>query len=446
MTLIITSFRDAEGPCSALVSLIYVLIRRQTHDKCHGPTLIVMPVAANLDVLQPTALAGRSVRTTWTYTLGCMVFILLVLDFMLFALALEPATPPLESVTGILLISLACAVAAQIRYCWFLRAGLGGGLPHVAWNLALIGTSAVVWILGLFATTNALMWSVPLWLAACLIACLLPTRQRLATLAAGLALTALHPVAYQLLHHRSYAFPEDSGLRMLFSYAALMPVVLISSLWWWRIVVELDRHRLMAGELAVAQERLRFASDLHDIQGHHLQVIALKSELAERLLTIDAAAARGHIHDVRLTAKQALEETRSLVSGYRGTVLENELENAREVLSAAGAHCELTIDPIPGNPDVHKALAMAVREATTNILRHSNATNASITLSASANSCSLTIKNNGVTNGTPAVQTLGNGLAGLRERLSALGGQLQTTMDAERFELLASIPSKGIAP
>lgn len=404
-----------------------------------------MPADTNPETLEPTARPGRSVRTTWTYTLGCMVFILLVLDFALVVLALEPEPPRFDAVAGLLLISLVCAVAAQIRYCWFLRAGLSGGLPHIAWTLALVLPSAVVWVIGLFSTANTLMWSLPLWLAACLIACLLPVGQRLFALAAGLALSLLHPVAYSLLHQQNYAFPEDPGVRMLFSYAAMMPVVLISSLWWWRIVVELDRHRLLAGELAVAQERLRFAADLHDIQGHHLQVIALKSELAERLLTLDVEAARGHIHDSRLIAKKALEETRSLVSGYRGTVLETELENAREVLSAAGAHCELTIDPLPENPDVHKALAMAVREATTNILRHSDATMASITLEASTNSCSLTISNNGVSSEPVVRRTPGNGLAGLRERIAALGGQLKTTLDAEHFELQASVPCKGSA-
>ncbi|MET3904017.1 histidine kinase [Paenarthrobacter sp. 4246] len=404
-----------------------------------------MSAATTREVPQPTSRPGRSVRTTWTYTLGSMVFILVVLDFMLIILALEAFSSHSDGANGLLLLALFSAVAAQIRYCWFLRAGLNGGLPSTPWTLALLVSSVAVWVLGLISTTsNALMWSLPLWLAACLVACLLPSRQRLAVLGAGLATTLLHPTIYSLIHGHGYTFPEEPGLRMLLSYAALMPVVLMSSLWWWRIVVELDRHRLMAGELAVAQERLRFAADLHDIQGHHLQVIALKSELAERLLTVDLDAARGHIHDARLIAKQALEETRSLVSGYRGTVLENELENAREVLSASGAHCELTIDAVPGNPDVHKALAMAVREATTNILRHSNATLASITLEASADSCSLTIRNNGVTSDSLVNLLPGNGLAGLRERISALGGQVETILDAERFELQASVPTKGI--
>lgn len=223
-----------------------------------------------------------------------------------------------------------------------------------------------------------------------------------------------------------------------------MPLLLISSLWWWRVVVELDRHRVMAGELAVAQERLRFAADLHDIQGHHLQVIALKSELAERLLDLNPEAARENIRETRLIAKQALEETRSLVSGYRETSLEDELENAREVLTAAGANCELTLETLPPEPEAQQALAMTVREATTNILRHSEATHTTISMTATRGGTTLTIRNDGL-DGTPSsvFVTPGTGLLGLHDRLEAVGGTLHTTMDTGLFEILAWVPSQG---
>src|SRR5690606_35384605 len=130
------------------------------------------------------------------------------------------------------------------------------------------------------------------------------------------------------------------------------------------------------------RERLRFAADLHDIQGHHLQVIALKSELAERLLDTNPDAAREHIHETRTIARQALEETRSLVYGYRDVALADELENAREVLAAAGARCELDIGVLPDDAEARRTLALVVREATTNILRHSAATKAWIRLGA----------------------------------------------------------------
>ncbi|MBF2720921.1 histidine kinase, partial [Psychrobacter sp. NG254] len=171
-----------------------------------------------------------------------------------------------------------------------------------------------------------------------------------------------------------------------------------------------------------------FASDLHDIQGHHLQVIALKSELAERMLAIDPEAAREHIHETRMIAKQALEETRSLVAGYREVELDNELENAREVLAAAGAQCDLAVG--------------TVREATTNILRHSEATQVSIQLDSNDSESTLVISNNELRSSASAGEVLGSGLVGLRSRVATLGGTLDTAVDdaGDRFELSVRIP------
>lgn len=399
-----------------------------------------MPAPATPEMLHPAASPGRSVRTTWTYTLGSIVFVLAVLDAMLVTIALEDFTAGNDAGNWLPLAALLLSMAVQLRYCWFLRAGLGGGLPGSGWTLALLLPAAASWALGFTASGNGLMHAVPLWLAVTLMACLLPPTPRWWVLAAGLALALLPAAIQQGSAGMPRAFPDDAASRMLLAYAALMPFMVVTSLWWWRVVVELDRHRLMAGELAVTQERLRFAADLHDIQGHHLQVIALKSELAERLLASDPEAARENIHETRLIAKQALEETRSLVSGYRETSLENELENAREVLSAAGASCELRLAPIPADPATHKALAMAVREATTNILRHSDATAATITVAATPAGVSLAVGNNGAPS---TASGTGTGLLGLRARLEALGGTLETSMDSGRFELAAWIPSKG---
>lgn len=392
-------------------------------------------------VISADAGPGRSVQTTWTYTLGSMVFVLVMLDAALLAMALPSFKKWDDAVAGLLLVALVAASAMHVRYSWFLRAGLGGGLPRPAWTAALLMPGAAAWVLGLFSPENTAISTIPLWLAACLISCLLPTRARLAVLAAGLGVALVHPVLFGLVTGQPYSWGSGSGMMMAYFYAAFMPLMLLSSLWWWEKVVELDRHRRMAGELAVAQERLRFAADLHDIQGHHLQVIALKSELAERLLTRDVEAARGHIHETRMIAKQALEETRSLVSGYREIALDNELENAREVLNAAGAQCELTLDPLPGNPAVHRALAMSVREATTNILRHSEATRASITLSTSPTGCSLAISNNGAAPSPPSSKAPSSGLAGLRARVEALGGTLESKLSADRFELRVWVPT-----
>lgn len=399
---------------------------------------------ASPDAEQPEH--GRGVHATWTYTLGSIVFVVLVLACVLVLMAVSEFNDSPTPAVGAVLVAILASTAVQLRYCWFLRRGRGGGLPRPAWTAALLASASAAWVFGLFAPGLGLVSAFPLWMALCLMACLLPTRQRRLLLASGLAAVAVHPVLIVALGGTPVMLPAGDGPWLLICYGALFPVMLLSGLWWWEIVVELDQNRRAAAELAVARERLRFASDLHDIQGHHLQVIALKSELAERLLNIDVEAARANIHETRLIAKQALEETRLLVAGYREVALDEELENAREVLSAAGAECELDVDPLPADAELHRALALTVREATTNILRHSSASRAAIRLRVTHDGCVLTISNNGVPDAGAADDARGSGLAGLRERVAALGGQLDAASDGDGFELRVRVPARVAAP
>jgi two-component system sensor histidine kinase DesK len=385
---------------------------------------------------------SRGVAATWSYTLSSILFIVVVLNAVVLFIAAERDASSQTPLDKILLILMVLAAAAQLRYCWFLRVGRGGGLPRAAWTVALMVPAAAVWLLGLFASGGGVLAAFPLWVALCLLACLVPSRPRWLLLAAGLALLLAHPLLAATLSGSTYEFSIGVSGWLLPVYGLLLPVMLLSSLWWWEIVVKLDQHRLTAAELAVTRERLRFAADLHDIQGHHLQVIALKSELAERLLDIDVEAARANIHETRLIAKQALEETRLLVAGYREVALDEELENAREVLSAAGADCELDVDALPADAELHRALAMTVREATTNILRHSSATRAAIRLRVTSDGCALSISNNGVSDAGGADDARGSGLSGLRDRVAALGGQLDAAAIGDRFELRVQVPAR----
>ena len=320
----------------------------------------------------------RSVHTTWAYTLSSIVFFFVVIDLWPVIVAIQEFVLSGSILDALLMVLVVVTAAIHIRYCWFLRVGRGGGLPQTAWTIALVAPAASIWILGLFRPSSAMLLGIPLWLSLCLIACLVPRPRRRVLLVAGFVLLLGHPALSYLVSGTTTTAFSDRGAWMVAFYGLVLPAILLSSLWWWEIVVTLDRHRSTAAELAVTQERLRFAADLHDIQGHHLQVIALKSELAERMLTIDVESARVHIHETRLIAKQALEETRLLVAGYRDVALDDELENAREVLTAAGTDCELTLDPLPTDIDLRRALGMTVREATTNILRHSDAMHTTI--------------------------------------------------------------------
>lgn len=411
--------------------------------------------------------SARGVHATWLYTLSSIVFVFGVLDaILLLSLSERYADDPdplIAALGGLVLVS----AITHVRYCWFLRVGRGGGLPAAGWTVALLAPAVAAWLLGLVAPGGALLGAFPLWIAICLVAALLPTPARWSLIAVGAVLTAGHPLLTTALAGGSPDLLTGPGAGALYFYGLVLPFVVLTSLWWWQIVVELDRHRRTAGELAVTQERLRFASDLHDIQGHHLQVISLKSELAERLLAIDPDAAREHLHEVRLIAKQALEETRRLVAGYREVALDDELENAREVLAAAGASCDLRVGDLPADAATRSVLASVVREATTNILRHSEAAHVRIALATSADAVTLEVENDGVTDAAgptgaagladaagPAGAAApagagghvpGSGLAGLRERLAAVGGRLEAGVvpPGDRFALRARVPVPG---
>ncbi len=216
----------------------------------------------------------------------------------------------------------------------------------------------------------------------------------------------------------------------------------LATLWTWRVAVQLDEARRRAAALAVANERLRFAADLHDIQGHHLQVIALKSELAGRLLAADPEAARHEIDEVQRLAADARRDTRAVVQGYRRTSLDAEIANATSVLASAGIDAQLHVDPdvhVEGlTEDARHLLGLVVREAITNVLRHSTATRADIGLRRDDDTL-LTVTNDGVH--TDPTTADGGGLHDLAERLQAGGATLIWRRDGDRFEVHATLPT-----
>ena len=136
---------------------------------------------------------------------------------------------------------------------------------------------------------------------------------------------------------------------------------------------ELTEARAELALTAVTAERERFARDLHDLLGHSLSVIAIKAELAGRLLELDPERAAAEVGDVEQVARQSLREVRQAVSGYRQPTLEGELEGARVALSAAGIEAEFERAPVTLDPEVEAVLAWAVREGATNVIRHSGA-------------------------------------------------------------------------
>ncbi|MFJ6988578.1 MULTISPECIES: sensor histidine kinase [unclassified Streptomyces] len=200
-------------------------------------------------------------------------------------------------------------------------------------------------------------------------------------------------------------------------------------------VRELRAAREELARRAVAEERLRFSRDLHDLLGHTLSVIVVKSEAARRLAGRDPEAAVAQITDIETVGRQALTEIREAVTGYRAGGLTAELDSARSALTAAGVEPVLHRSGPPLAPRTDTLLGWVLREAVTNVIRHSGATRCAITVERTPEEARLTVTDDGTpttADGTakstgpgPGTGTgTGTGLTGLRERLTAAGGSL----------------------
>ena len=157
-----------------------------------------------------------------------------------------------------------------------------------------------------------------------------------------------------------------SGVWWVFTYALFC----VAQVWIWDVTLRLDKARTAEAEVAVLRERLRFAGDLHDIQGHQLQAIALKAQLAARLIGVDDELARRHAGDAHALALEALGETRELVQGYRRVGLAVELANAVGILRAAGVDAAVAGTPEAVPVALQPLFGSLVREGATNLLRH----------------------------------------------------------------------------
>ncbi|MDT0570573.1 histidine kinase [Streptomyces sp. DSM 3412] len=233
----------------------------------------------------------------------------------------------------------------------------------------------------------------------------------------------------------------------------------VFSVWLLRAVYELDDARDTRARLAVAEERLRFGRDLHDVIGRNLAVIALKSELAVQLARRERPEAVEQMIEVQRIAHESQREVREVVRGYREADLGVELSGAQGVLAAAGIDCSVDGADTAGLPgEVQSALAWVVREATTNVLRHGNADQCAVVLRVGEGQVVLTVENDGIRagggeeagagrsvgSGSGAGTGSGSGLAGLRERLAVVDGTLEAgPVDGEAFRVVARVPLRS---
>ncbi|MEV1246208.1 sensor histidine kinase [Nonomuraea sp. NPDC050022] len=229
------------------------------------------------------------------------------------------------------------------------------------------------------------------------------------------------------------------------------------------VIGELNQTRRRLAEAAVAEERLRFSRDLHDLLGHTLSVIVVKAEAVRRLARRDPGQAERQAADIEAVGRQALTEVREAVTGYRAGSLADELARARDALAAAGVRARVRRTGPPPAAQAEALLGWVVREGVTNIIRHSGATEAEIDLTG----LTLTIRDNGpdrprptksgsspdgpTESGTdgprptespgPQPAESGSGLRGLVERLSQAGGSVEAgPHPGGGFELTATLP------
>ncbi|MFB7982782.1 sensor histidine kinase [Streptomyces vinaceus] len=331
-----------------------------------------------------------------------------------------------------------------------LRVGLRDGASHRAWDwpwvgsAAATGLTAAVSVLALHSygplaasgTAELLVAGTIVFLAGPLVIAW-PVKESLALILALSACVAAIATGMNVPR----GFMTKAALDTLVGTSAF-GITYRFSAWALGVVRELRRTREVQAQLAVAEERLRFARDLHDVLGHNLTVIALKSELAAALTTRGTPAA-AQMTEVQLIARDSQDEMRAVIRGYRSRDLTTELKGAHAVLKAADIDCAIEVEiESQGclDRETQMALAWVVREGTTNVLRHSDAKECSIRLSASGETVTLRVENDGVY-GTAMPDISRAGLVGLRERLDTLGGTLDAkSLDNGRFVLSVHLP------
>jgi two-component system, NarL family, sensor histidine kinase DesK len=217
------------------------------------------------------------------------------------------------------------------------------------------------------------------------------------------------------------------------------------------MVAEVSRSRAELARLAVAQERLRFSRDVHDLLGYSLSTITLKCELVHRLVPQQNSRVQQELSEILQTSRQALADVRAVASGYRQMSLSAEAATARSMLAAVGISVTSHVDCGPLPDLVDTVLASVLREGLTNVLRHSKAEHCAIEARRAGRGVRLTLVNDGV--GKPSTILRadstdgGSGIGNLKVRLESLGGRLRAGVRSDgRFELRAELDVPKDAP
>ncbi|MEU1304521.1 sensor histidine kinase [Streptomyces shenzhenensis] len=306
-----------------------------------------------------------------------------------------------------------------------------GGLARVA--VPCLAVTAGVWLFGaLVAGSGKAVFGLSI------VGPLAVPRLRRHRGAAAVALVAYVAVVGATRFLMTDDDPRDVLIRYVIVPAGVTAIVtglMFPNKRFYDVVHELEESRRREAELAVVRERMRFASDLHDIQGHTLHVVKLKVALAQKLVHRDPGRAEQELHEIHSLVGDTIAQTKELVYAQRRLNLPAELENAKNLFEAAGieVHIRSTADT---DSRTGELLGQVLRETTTNILRHAQARDVQITLSESG----ITITNDGAPD-KPLPEL--SGLAVLEQRVAANGGRLTVDQKDGRFLTAAVFPPPG---
>ncbi|KQQ05488.1 MULTISPECIES: sensor histidine kinase [unclassified Rathayibacter] len=391
------------------------------------------PAPASVAPARSALQLTRGVSATWWYTASGILFFdaVLVLVWMSALLVSDRGTVAVL-VSG---IGGACWVLAQMPVLLAYRNRPG----VLEWRRVLLpilvavaygaagGLASGMWIAAAFPLMQILVllsWG--------------PGIRRRILLAATLLLVALW-----IIDVRADPLSDEgvSGWLVGF-YSIFLPWMSVLSLWWWDVLVSLDRARASEARLGATQERLRVATDVHDLQGHHLQVIALQLELAERLMASDPEAALAQLRAARTSVDEARQGTRDLATRFRSVPLGDEVANAVDLLRAAGVSAEASVHP---SADLAPAdvLGPVVRETTTNVLRHGGGRWARLSLHPEAGAWRFAIENDA--EAAADDDGGGAGLEGVGRRVAEADGTLDVQRGSKSFAVTVTVPVSGDA-
>jgi two-component system, NarL family, sensor histidine kinase DesK len=364
------------------------------------------------------------------------VVICVIVAFFLVAPFFSKPRPTLEQV---LFLAPATAILAVV----FIRVVMAPGPPRrgrmdTAWMVLIIALGVSILIVG------GLNWVGAIFIAG---ACAGRLAQSPRAAVAGAACCAAGGLGVGLYHGITYGSSLELSLGPIlaafFAYTAARRAELVG---------KLRETRAELARMAVADERLRIARDLHDLLGHSLSLITLKAELAGRVIGTDPGRAAREIADLETVARRSLGEVRAAVTSYRQPTLATELAEARQMLAAAGMDCEISAPAhIELAPQAEALLAWTVREGATNVVRHSGARRVTITITATSDEVTAEVADDGTgpawdsgpDSGQPSPGEHGSGLTGLTERARQIGAQISAGEGhtGKGFRLLVRVPA-----